>query len=261
MTTAVLQARVSSRRLPHKVLRPILGRPMLERQIERILRSQRIKKLVVATSTDPSDDPLAELCARLGLACHRGSLDNVLDRFYHAARQTGGDVIVRLTGDCPLLDPALADQIIDFFTSGNYDYASNTLEPTFPDGLDVEVCSLAALETAWKEARLPSELEHVMPFIHRRPDRFRLGSFKSTPDLSRMRWTVDEEADLVFVSRIYEALYPAKSDFSREDVYRLLEQRPEWLELNRGFERNEGFAASLKKDEEMQAQGKDDRNV
>jgi len=230
-------------------MRPILGKPMLERQIERIRRCQKFATLVVATSSDPSDAPLAALCTDLGVACFRGSLDNVLDRFYHAALPLGADTVVRLTGDCPLFDPALADDIIQFYQAGDFDYASNTLEPTFPDGLDVEVFGFSALETAWREARLGSELEHVTPFIHRRPDRFRLGNYRGAEDLSHLRWTVDEEADFQLVTRIFAALYPHRPDFTREHVLALLRQNPSWTTLNEAFQRNEGLQESLKRDQ------------
>ena len=157
MILGILQARASSRRLPGKVMKPILGRPMLERQIERLRRARRLDKLVVATSTDPSDDPIAALCRSLAVECFRGSLDDVLDRFYQAARRAAPRAVVRLTGDCPLADPAVIDQLIELHARGGYDYTSNTLTRSYPDGLDAEVTQLHCLEAAWREARLPSE--------------------------------------------------------------------------------------------------------
>jgi len=253
-TLAILQARVSSSRLPGKVLLPILGEPTLFRQIERIRRATRIEQLVVATSTDPSDDILASECLTRGIGCFRGSLDDVLDRFYRAAVSFRPANIVRLTGDCPLADPELIDRVIEFHLQGGYDFVSNAIEPTFPDGLDSAVFRFELLEQAWQEARLPSEREHVTPFMRHHPERYKIGSYKGSPDRSYMRWTVDEPADFAFVCAIYERLYPAKADFGSEDIYRLLEDQPELLQLNGGIGRNEGLASSLQKDGVWKAQ-------
>jgi spore coat polysaccharide biosynthesis protein SpsF len=248
MILGILQARMSSTRLPGKVLEPILGRPMLARQIERLGRSRRLERLVVATSQAADDDPIAGLCKELGLECARGSLEDVLDRFYQAALPFGPGHVVRLTGDCPLADWRLLDDIVDFAIKGGFDYASNTLKPTWPDGLDVEVVTFAALAEAWREAALGSEREHVTPFIHKRPDRFRLGSFEGARDLSTLRWTVDEPADLAFVRAIYERLYPGNPSFATEAILALLEQAPEIGALNARFLRNEGYLKSLAAD-------------
>ena len=245
----LLQARTSSSRLPAKVLRPLLGVPMISRQIERIRRASKIGRLVLVTSTDPSDDQLAALCAEQGVDCHRGSLNDVLDRFYQAASRFGATNIVRLTGDCPLTDPDVIDQTIDAFLQGGYDYLSNALHPSFPDGLDVEVCRFETLATAWREAALPSQREHVMPFIYQHPERFRIGYYRHTQDLSHLRWTVDQLADFAFVEAVYERLYPAKPDFGMQDVLTLLENEPGLLDLNRQIPRNEGFVLSQAQDE------------
>jgi len=252
-TLAILQARVSSSRLPRKVLLPILGEPMLFRQIERIRRATRIEQLVVATSTDPSDDALASECATRGIGCFRGSLDDVLDRFYRIAVSFQPANIVRLTGDCPLADPELIDRIIEFHAKGNYDFVSNAIEPTFPDGLDMSVFRFRLLNEAWHEAQLPSEREHVTIFMKQHPQRYKIGSYKESPDRSYMRWTVDEAADFAFVSAIYERLFPGEPDFDSEDIYRLLEEHPELLCLNSGIGRNEGLQRSLQKDNEWKS--------
>ena len=174
MIVAVLQARTSSSRLPGKVLAEIAGVPMLLRQIERIRRSRRIDSLIIATSAESDDDRLAELCEKNGITCHRGSLNDVLDRVIGAVRASEASWVVRLTGDCPLTDPEVIDRVIAAAVDEpNVDYATNALEPTYPDGLDVEIVSREALETAWREATLPSEREHVTPFITSRPERFR----------------------------------------------------------------------------------------
>ena len=244
-TTAVLQVRAGSTRLPGKALRPLLGAPMLERELERVRRAQRIDVLIVATSARTDDDPIAGLCARLGVHCHRGSLEDVLDRVYGAVLPEAPSHVVRLTGDCPLADPDLIDRVVGFCIDGGYDYASNTLEPTFPDGLDVEVMRMEALAAAWREARLPSEREHVTPFLHKHPERFRLGSFKATRDLSALRWTVDEPEDFELVERVYGELYPKNSAFSTADILSLLEKVPELRTINTRHRRNEGYRKSL----------------
>lgn len=248
---AVLQARVTSSRLPGKVLKPILGRPMLARQIERALQATKVDRLVVATSSDPSDDGLEALCREISVPCFRGSLHDVLDRFYRAAGPWQPEHCVRITGDCPVLDPEVMDAVIDFYLQGGYDYASNAVEPTFPDGLDVEIFRFAVLEAAWKEARLPSQREHVTPFIHQQPDRYRIGHYRHTEDLSHLRWTVDEQEDFELITRIFEALYPAEPRFRMGDILELLRQRPDWLALNRRFGRNEGFGKSLQADRQV----------
>jgi spore coat polysaccharide biosynthesis protein SpsF len=245
MILAILQARMTSTRLPGKVMRPLLGKPMLARQIERIARAKRIGHLVVATSDDPSDDPIAALCDELGVSCYRGALEDVLDRFYKAAKCHVARHVVRLTGDCPLIDPNLIDSVIDYYLAGNYDYVSNTVEPTFPDGLDVEIFRFPCLERAWREARLPSQREHVTLFIYSHPEQFRIGSYKSKEDLSALRWTVDEPIDLDLAEKIYEALYPANPAFTTDDVLALLKQQPDLKTLNASHRRNEGLQRSM----------------
>ncbi len=251
MILAILQARLSSTRLPGKVLKPILGRPMLEHQIERIRRSRLIDRLMLATSDDPSDKPLELLCSRLNIACFRGSLNNVLDRFYQAAVTIRPEHVVRLTGDCPLADSKVIDSTIRHYLDGGFDYASNALEPSFPDGLDIEVFRFSVLETAWKEASLPSQKEHVTPFIYNQPERFRLGSYKEDRDLSGKRWTVDEPRDFQFVEKIYETLYPKNPNFDMHDILKLLEQCPELEAINTDIERNLGYKKSLAEDKKQ----------
>lgn len=250
-TVAILQARVSSSRLPGKVMLPLLGKPMIARQLERIRRATRIHELVLATSSDPGDDAIAELCEREGLPCFRGSLDDVLDRIYRAAAAHSADVAVRLTGDCPLSDPGVIDATIDFYSRGDFDYASNAIEPTFPDGLDVEVVRFAALEQAWRDARSAAEREHVTLFLYRNPGRFRVGCLRNATDLSALRWTVDQPQDFEFVRLVYESLYPGKPEFRMDDVLAFLATHPEAAALNRGINRNEGLARSLQKEAQL----------
>ena len=245
---ALLQARCSSSRLPGKVLKPILGQPMLARHIERLRRSRHISPLVVATSTEASDDPLAALCATLDIQCRRGSLNDVLDRFYQAAAPFKPDHLIRLTGDCPLADPEVIDACIEFHLAGDFDYTTNALQPSFPDGLDVEVFRFSALTQAWQEATLPSDREHVTPFIYRHAERYRIGHYKQAEDLSWLRWTVDQPADFAMVEKVYEALYPNQPAFTTRDIVRWLATHPEVAGLNANIGRNEGYLKSLASD-------------
>jgi spore coat polysaccharide biosynthesis protein SpsF (cytidylyltransferase family) len=245
-TLGVVQARVSSSRLPGKVLQPIVGRPMLRHEIDRVRRARSLDALVVATSVDASDDPIAALCADADVRCFRGSLNDVLDRIYQAARGDRPRVVVRLTGDCPLADPALIDGVVELFRASDFDLVATA--DTFPDGLDVEAIRYEALEDAWKHATRPSDREHVTRFVRRQPERFRIGRYPSAANLSHLRWTVDEPEDFDFVRRVYEALYPRNPEFGTDEVLALLASQPELLELNRGRVRNEGLQRSLAAD-------------
>lgn len=235
---------------------PILGRPMLALQLERLRRSTCLTDLVVATSNDSSDDALADLCTQEGASVFRGSLSDVLNRFAQAAVPYAPEVVVRLTGDCPLADPELIDTLVQKFLQGQWDYLSNCEPATFPDGLDVEVFSHRALLEAEIEAVLPSHREHVTPFIRRQPERFRVGNHVSDSDFSHMRWTVDEPEDFAFVKEVYERLYPQKPDFVTADIMALLEDHPELLKINSRFERNEGARKSQQADTEYLARKK-----
>jgi spore coat polysaccharide biosynthesis protein SpsF len=251
MIITILQARFSSSRLPGKVLKPILGQPMLALQIERIKRAKSIDKLIVATSHHNEDSEIAELCENLGVECFRGSLDDVLDRFYQAARMYFPEHIVRLTGDCPLCDPLLIDNIINFHLSGEYDYSCNTFSPTYPDGLDVEICRFSCLEIAHREAILPSHREHVTQFIHKQPEKFKIGDYQSNVDHSNLRWTVDEQLDFELITKIYESIYPQNSDFTTDDILDWLDLNPECKTYNTRYQRNEGLTKSLLADKDF----------
>lgn len=248
MILAILQARMSSTRLPGKVLAPLLGRPMLVRQIERIRQANTLDKLVVATSEDPSDDAIARLCDDVGTDCFRGNLNDVLDRFYRAASHYTPEHIVRLTGDCPLTDPRVIDAVVHLHVAGRFDYSSNSLDPTFPDGICVEVIRADCLNQAWAEARLPSEREHVTPFLYKRPGRFRLGSLKGQHDHSQIRLTVDESVDLEVVRPIFEALYPRNPNFGLDEILQWLDEHPELKALNAALNRGEGYRRSIARD-------------
>jgi len=248
MILGILQARMSSSRLPGKVLKPIFGRPMLSYQIERIGRCKRIDKFIVATSVEQSDDPIGLLCADMGVECFRGALDDVLDRFYQASKAYMPDHVVRFTGDCPLIDPAVVDEVVQHHLSGQYDYTSNTLKPTFPDGLDIEVFRFSCLARAWAKAHLPSEREHVTPYIYHQSHRVKLGSYERSPDLSSIRLTVDENEDFLLVRAILTSLYPRNPYFGLQDILDLLESDPTLADINAGVKRNERFINSMPAD-------------
>jgi glutamate-1-semialdehyde 2,1-aminomutase len=242
---------MSSSRLPNKVLMPIMGTPMLELQINRLKRCKNIDRLVIATSIEPSDRSITELCDKIGVSCYQGSLDDVLDRFYQVAKENPCQHIVRLTGDCPLTDPKIIDEVISYYLEGDFDFACNYLEPTLPDGLDVSVFRSSALKDAWDNALLPSEREHVTPYIINRPNRYKIGSYKHKSDLSNLRWTVDEPKDFQLVQKIYESLLPQKPEFTMSDVLNLIQQEPELATLNTEHKRDEGLQKSLKVDQEF----------
>lgn len=218
-TLAVLQARMSSTRLPGKVMREILGRPMIDLQLERLRRCERIDRVVVATSDDASDDVLASHLERSGVEVFRGPLHDVLARYVGALEAFGpAEQVVRLTADCPLADWRVIDGLIDLQMEGGYDYSSTDLPRRFPHGLDAEVMTAETLRAAGREATAADEREHVTLHIYRRPERFRLGAYRGERDLSHHRWTVDTPADFEFVTRVYERLYPNNPAFTTEDV-------------------------------------------
>lgn len=224
---------MSSTRLPGKVMRDVAGAPMIERQIERVRRARRLDDLVVATSVDPTDDPLAERLDSLGVRVHRGPLEDVLARFLGALDAFGpADHLVRLTADCPLADPELIDQLVGTCLERGFDYFTVGGEGrSYPIGLDCEITRAAVLREAAAEAADPHEREHVTPFIYRRPDHYRLGRLDAPIDHGRLRWTVDTPDDLAFVQAVYAALYPADPAFTSADVLAFVRTRPDLLNL------------------------------
>lgn len=224
---------MGSTRLPGKALTPIEGKPMLEHVLRRVRRARSIDAAVVATTTSKRDDAIVEFCREKGYQVYRGSEDDVLDRYRNTADQFGADIVVRITSDCPLMDPAIIDKTVAAFLDSKppVDYAANVLEPrTYPRGLDVEVMSRTALEKAWTDDKDPKSREHVTPYIYRHPDRFELRRVTNDRDLSAMRWTVDTDADLAFVREVYEGF--ANDEFGQSEVLALLESRPELSLIN-----------------------------
>lgn len=231
---AIIQARMGSTRLPGKVLLDLAGEPMLARVVSRVRRSRLVDEVLVATTTEKPDDALAALCAERGWLCFRGSESDVLDRYYQAARSRGAEVVVRITSDCPLIDPAIIDSAIEGLKLQQADYCANVIRRTYPRGLDVEAFLFATLETAWREAHRPEWREHVTPFILQNPGRFALTNLSSDENHSDLRWTVDTPEDFDLVRRIYEHF--ARDDFSWKEALALLIQHPQWNEINRHIE-------------------------
>lgn len=283
---AVIQARMSSSRLPGKVLVDVCGKPLLQHMLDRVKKAEYLEGIVLATTTDPTDDVLEQFCRTQNIPCFRGSLLDVLDRCYRAADQFHAAEIVRLTADCPLIDPTLIDLTImaqlgmpiiqssskdillpTNLSSGDYplDFSTNRLPPpwkrTLPIGLDVEVCSFAALERAWKEADQPYQREHVMPFLYEgvsfqkstnlpgqawniergtSPRGFSIALLNHTPDYGSLRWTVDTPADLEFVQQIF-GYFQGQSDFSWWDILDLLENEPGLASINADVRHKSAF--------------------
>ena len=231
---ALVAARMSSTRFPGKVVQAILGKPLLERLFERLGRSKKIHQMCLATSAGKEDNVLADLASRLRIDCFRGSRDDVLRRFCEAARQEKADVVVRITGDCPLIDPEIVDEVVTFFLHGHFDYASNHLSDTFPRGLDAEVFLSRILEEANRETTDADEREHVTLRIYRHPERYRIGKLSARGELKRpeIRLCVDEADDLVLVRKIFEGLYHQNRCFAALDIVRFLDRYPELINLN-----------------------------
>ena len=229
MILAVLQARMSSSRLPGKVMAEVAGAPMIERQIERLRRARLIDEVVVATSVDASDDALARHVEGLGVGVHRGSLDDVLGRYVGALQAFGpADHVARLTGDCPLTDPEVIDATLDLYLKARADYAANTpAHRKYPKGLDIEVVRASCLVEAGRTAADPYEREHVTPYFYRHPERFPQVFLTQDADEGEVRWTVDRPDDLDFVRAVYDALYAATPAFTSDEVRAFVRTRPD----------------------------------
>jgi glutamate-1-semialdehyde 2,1-aminomutase len=241
-TVALVQARMGSVRLPNKVMQLVAGKPLIEVLLQRLSASRQIDQIVLATSIAPINDSLASQVEALGFRVFRGSENDVLDRFYQAARQFQADVVVRITGDCPLIDPALVDDVIDAYHQRKVDYATNANPPSYPDGLDAEVFSFSALSRAWHEAKQPHEREHVTPFIEE-SGLFQLTSVSSGQDYAGERWTVDEPDDLTVVRHVFEHFKP-RIDFGWHEVIQLKREHPAMFVHNQHLIRNEGSSMS-----------------
>lgn len=268
MNIAIIQARMGSTRLPGKILLDLCDYPVIGHIVNRVKRAKGIDRVVIATSVEEANDALRDFCIKNDIECYSGSEDDVLDRYYKTAASVIDSLqlqnsnyspvnqscsenanynIIRITGDCPLIDPEIVSDVIKIHIENGYDYSSNTLEERFPDGLDCEVFSYQSLVEAWQKARLQSEREHVTPYI-RNSGNFSLGSYKSEIDNSHFRWTLDEPEDYILIKKIYESLYPINQNFTSKDVFNLLADNPDWILINQMYARNEGMAKSLRED-------------
>jgi spore coat polysaccharide biosynthesis protein SpsF len=236
--------------VPGKVLQDIEGRPMLARVVDRARQVPGVSCVLVATTTEARDSAIVAMAPQLGVEVVTGSEVDVLDRYYQAASQFDAEVVVRVTADCPMLDPAVSGRVVARILEGDVDYVTNCQPPTFPDGLDTEAVRFGALLRAWRESALMSEREHVTPFIWKRPELFRTARVLSVPDLSAHRWTVDDQRDLAFVREVYGRLLPLHGPcFGMAEVLALLEREPGLRAINAGIARNEGYVTSLAKEE------------
>ena len=233
-TVIIAQARMTSTRLPGKVLKTVLGKPLLTYFVERLRRVTLANQIIIATTTNASDEPIVQLCRAINVGFTRGSEEDVLSRYYDAAVVAKADTVVRVTSDCPLIEPALVDETIRFFQEDPscFDYVSNSLENTYPLGMGVEVFSFQALQESHFEATQKPEREHVTPFLYTHPKRYRIGEIRSPRDLSRHRWTVDTPEDMTLITHIIESLYPLEPDFNIDDILELLVEHPDWSLIN-----------------------------
>lgn len=254
MIVSIIQARMGSTRLPNKVMMDLSGEPVLFHVVNRVKKSKLIDDVIVATGKGTENNVIEDFCKSKSIGVYRGSEDDVLDRYYQTARSLNlslTDAIVRITADCPLIDPEVIDKVIEAFIVNEADYATNTNPPTYPDGLDVEVVGFAALEEAWSKATLASEREHVVPYIKKNKDIFRHININNSMDLSDMRWTLDEFEDYILIESIYSYLYNENRVFLLKDILELIEEHPELMQINSSFIRNEGYFRSLLNDKEV----------
>jgi len=246
-TTAIIQARMSSTRLPGKVMMEVMGRPLLSYQIERLRFSKRIDDIIIATTINKEDDSIAELAKKEGLQVYRGSEDDVLDRYYQAAKEYNAEHIMRLTADCPLIDPAVCDQVTEYYFNSKFDYV-HTGE-TFAEGLDCEIFSFKALEKAWKNVQQKSEREHVTLYFRNHPQLFQFKQLDCETDNSKYRITVDQEEDYLAVKAIIENLYGGNDEyFGIKEIKSFLDTHPEIYSFNADIIRNEGLLNSIRED-------------
>lgn len=248
MNLAVIQARMGSTRLPSKVLKNLSGKTVLEHVISRVKQSKFIHEIIVATTIDDRDLEIVEFCAARKIRVFVGSEQDVLDRYYQAARLLNPVNVVRITSDCPMIDPEIIDVIGQRHLAEKADYTSNTIDETYPDGLDAEIFTFSSLEKTWKEAHLLSEREHVTPYIKNHPNIFKLISVKYETDLSFMRWTIDQPEDFTFLAEMFKRLYVKNPNFRTANILNEISKNPELLKINNGIIRNEGYLKSLMKD-------------
>lgn len=250
----IIQARMGSTRLPGKVMEDISGKPMIWHVIDRIKKSEKIDFIVLATTNKDEDKIIVKLAQKTGVKIFMGDEKDVLNRYYSAAKKYSADIVVRVSGDCPLIDPQIIDKMVSYYleNKNRFDYIGMGENNPCPHGLDNEVFSFESLEKAWIEAELPSEREHVTPYIWKNKEKFSIGScLTSKKDYSNLRWVVDEKSDLKFVREIYRYLYQEGSFFTTKDILKLLESKHELLKINEGIIKQEGYYKSLEEDKEF----------
>jgi len=230
----IAQARMTSTRLPGKVMKIVCGKPLLEHFINRLKRVKSADQIVIATTINDIDNQIVDLCKKLDISYYRGSEEDVLGRYYEAAVEYGGDIIIRITSDCPVIDPDVVDYLIDFYMKNlkKYDYVTNTLKRTYPRGMDTEIVSFKALKEAHFNAYDPFDREHVTLFIRNRPTQYRRHNIKYSSDLSRYRLTVDTSEDMELIRRIFESLYVENPEFSMKDILSKMAANPDWIKIN-----------------------------
>jgi len=243
----IIQARMGSSRLPGKVLMELAGHPALWHVIQRARQAKLADEVIVATTIVKRDLEIIKFCADNGIRVFAGSENDVLDRYYQAAKLFRPDNVIRITADCPLHDPDIIDKVIQKHMEEGNDYTSNTIKFTYPDGLDCEAMKFYTLADAWKNARLSSEREHVTQYIIKN-EHYKKGCLENDTDKSSHRWTLDKEEDYIFIKKIYDCLWDINHEFSSNDIYKLLEKNPEIKQLNEGIIRNEGLLESVKND-------------
>ena len=244
---AIVQARMGSSRCPGKVLADVVGRPLLWHVVQRARRVRAVDQVIVATTAKPADDAVEAFCEQHEISCFRGSENDVLDRYYQAAKNSRAEAVVRITADCPVLDSEVVDRVMEVYLAGGYDYVTNGLVFTYPDGLEAEVFSFAALEKTWREARRAADREHASMYMQT-SGLFRVKNVENDVDLSarNLRWTVDEPQDLEFVRAVYARLYSERRPFfGLKEILELLDREPELEAINGGFIRNEGYYKTL----------------
>src|SRR5262245_40967544 len=239
-TIAIVQARTGSSRLPGKILLPLKGKSLLERMLERVTAATTLSEVMVATTRKPEDEPIREICRRLGIQCYSGHPTDLLDRHYKAAVNFKADIVVKIPSDCPLIDPTVIDRVLRYYFDNlqSFDFVSNLHPATYPDGNDVEAMPVDILGSAWIEASRDYEREHTTPFIWEQPDRFRLGNFKWERGLDYSmthRWTIDYPEDYTFIQSIFDELYSQGKVFSMSDILKLLTERPELQNINQKY--------------------------
>ena len=244
---AIIQARIGSTRLPAKILMDLEGKPVLQHIIERV-KASKVDDIIVATTTNAEDDVVENFCKENSILIFRGDEQNVLMRFYECAKVHYADVIVRVTADDPFKDPNVINEVIDILTDRKYDYVSNTINPTFPEGIDIEVFTMKTLVKAYREAALHSEKEHVTPYIWKNIDIFNCYNLEYAENLSHLRWTLDTPNDFRFVQEIYKRLYSPGKLFYMNDILEVLRKEPQLSEINSGLFRNAGYIKSLKEE-------------